>query len=235
MFSLLSANLLKKTYNKLNYTRYINHFVREIFLTLRLFLLILHSIKWPLTAFLPLICSFASVRTSGKTSGISASATMPKDLPQRAERNRKIDALRLRSDRQTSRLYEFAAAHTVRESSFFNLSLSERPFSTRSARTTEAVCRGDWSPQAAVQTPCRVKSLLYVGCAAKKRHGGIRRRIKEDRCRDFSLSPLTPKAGRLDPLIPHRPGGAITDSAPKVRCDPHPSNPKVKHNRSLVV
>ncbi len=45
MFSLLSANLLKKTYNKLNYTRYINHFVREIFLTLRLFLLILHSIK----------------------------------------------------------------------------------------------------------------------------------------------------------------------------------------------
>lgn len=63
----------------------------------------------------------------------------------------------------------------------------------------------------------------------------IRRRIKEDRCRDFSLAPLTPKAGRLDPLIPHRPGGAITDSAPKVRCDPHPSNPKVKHNRSLVV
>ncbi len=60
-------------------------------------------------------------------------------------------------------------------------------------------------------TPCRVKSLLCVGCAAKKRHGGFRRRIKEDRCRDFSLSP---KAGRLDHSLPHRPAGAIIRHAP---------------------
>lgn len=33
-------------------------------------------------------------QTPGKTSVISASATMPKDLPLWAERNRKIDALR---------------------------------------------------------------------------------------------------------------------------------------------
>ncbi len=67
------------------------------------------------------------------------------------------------------------------------------------------------------QTPCRVKSLLCVGCAAKKRHGGLRRRIKESRCRDFSLSP---KAGRLDPSLPHRPTGAIIRHAPFAVCDP---------------
>ena len=33
-------------------------------------------------------------QTPGKTSVLSASAAMPKDLPQWAERNRKIDALR---------------------------------------------------------------------------------------------------------------------------------------------
>lgn len=37
------------------------------------------------------------------------------------------------------------------------------------------------------------------------------------------------------PSYPPRPTGTITDTAPKVRCDPHPSNTKVKHNRSLVV
>ncbi len=40
MFNLLYANLLKKTYSKLNYTQYVNHFVREIFLFLRLFFLV---------------------------------------------------------------------------------------------------------------------------------------------------------------------------------------------------
>ena len=46
---------------------------------------------------------------------------------------------------------------------------------------------------------------------------------------------FSPKARRLDPFIPHSPGGVITDSAPKVRYEHCPSNPKVRHNRSLVV
>ena len=45
----------------------------------------------------------------GKTFALSASAAMPKDLPLWAERNRKIDALRLRSDRQSSGLFKLAS------------------------------------------------------------------------------------------------------------------------------
>lgn len=56
------------------------------------------------------------------------------------------------------------------------------------------------------------------------------RSIIQWRCRDFRLSP---KVGILDHNIPYSPTGAITDSAPKVRREPCPSNPKVKHNRSL--
>lgn len=47
-------------------------------------------------------------QTPSKTLVISASAAMPKDLPLWAERNRKIDALRLRYDRQTSCLFRLA-------------------------------------------------------------------------------------------------------------------------------
>ena len=46
--------------------------------------------------------------TPGKTFVISVSAAMPKDLPLWAERNRKIDALRLCSDRQTSGISKLA-------------------------------------------------------------------------------------------------------------------------------
>lgn len=47
-------------------------------------------------------------QTPDKTFGISASAAMPKDLPLWAERNRKIDALRLRYERQPSGLAKLA-------------------------------------------------------------------------------------------------------------------------------
>ena len=123
-----------------------------------------------LPAVSPLIYSTTEAKlpnqTPGKTFVLSASAAMPKDLPLWAERNRKIDALRSRSDRQTS------------------------------------------SYSSSLRTVMRWW------------------------CRDSRLSP---KARRLDPHLPHRPTGAITDSAPKVRRVPHPSNPKVRHNRSLVV
>ena len=42
---------------------------------------------------------------------MSSPAAMPKDLPLWTERNRKIEALRLRSDRQTSSL---SKTHSVR-------------------------------------------------------------------------------------------------------------------------
>ena len=48
--------------------------------------------------------------TPDKTFVIFALAAMPKDLPLWAERNRKIDALRLRSDRQTSGFSKLAYA-----------------------------------------------------------------------------------------------------------------------------
>ncbi len=108
-------------------------------------------------------------KTPGKTFDISASAAMPNDLPRWAERNRKIDALRLRSDRKTSGLSKLA------------------PLDISSGVETSAFLR------------------------------------------------FPPKVRRLDPFIPRSPTGAITDSAPKVLCEPYPSNPKVRHNRSLVV
>ena len=63
----------------------------------------------------------------GKTSGISASAAMPKDLPLWAERNRKIDALRSRSDRQTSGRSKLASlGNTVAVSRLQSFSVSLR-------------------------------------------------------------------------------------------------------------
>ena len=87
-------------------------------------------------------------QTPGKTFVISASAAMPKDLPLWAERNQKIDALRLRSDRQTSEHSKLASLD---------------------------------NKSSGVETSVFLR--------------------------------FSPKAGRLDPIIPHSPEGAITDSA----------------------
>ena len=94
---------------------------------------------------------------------------MPKDLHQRAERNRKIDALR--------------CAPTAKPPTF----------------------------------PNSLRSVI------------------KRRCETSVFLRFSPKARRLDLSLPHRPTGAITDSAPNVRRERCPSNPKVKHNRSLVV
>lgn len=62
-----------------------------------------------------------------KTFALSAYAAMSKDLPQRAERNRKIDALRLRSDRHTSGLSRLAPLNnTVAVSRLPSFSVSLR-------------------------------------------------------------------------------------------------------------
>ena len=77
-------------------------------------------------------------QTPGKTSDISASAAMPKDLPLWAERNLKIDALRLRSDRQTSGLSKLASlCNTVVVSRLqpFSVSLRKPEDSTLSSPT----------------------------------------------------------------------------------------------------
>ena len=77
-------------------------------------------------------------QTPGKTSVLSASAAMPKDLSQWAERNRKIDALRLRSDRQTSGILKLASLdNTVAVSRLqsFSVSLRKPEDSTLSSPT----------------------------------------------------------------------------------------------------
>ena len=74
----------------------------------------------------------------GKTFALSASAAMPKDLPLRTERNRKIDALRLRSDRQASGLFKLAPlGNTVVESRLqsFSVLLRKPEDSTLSSPT----------------------------------------------------------------------------------------------------
>ena len=53
--------------------------------------------------------------TPGKSFGIAADAAMPKDLPLWAELNRKIDALRLRSDRQPTGLSKLASLDNTGE------------------------------------------------------------------------------------------------------------------------
>ena len=77
-------------------------------------------------------------QTPGKTFVLSALAAMPKDLPLWAERNRKIDALRLRSDRQTSGLSKLAPLdNTVAVSRLqpFSVSLRKPEDSTLSSPT----------------------------------------------------------------------------------------------------
>ena len=76
--------------------------------------------------------------TPGKTFAISASAAMPKDSPLWAERNRKIDALHLRSDRQTSSLSKLAPLdYTVAVSRLqsFSVALRKPEDSTLSSPT----------------------------------------------------------------------------------------------------
>lgn len=66
-------------------------------------------------------------QTPSKTLVISASAAMPKDLQLWAERNRKIDALRSRSDRQTSGRSKLASlGNTVAVSRLQSFSVSLR-------------------------------------------------------------------------------------------------------------
>ena len=66
------------------------------------------------------------------------------------------------------------------------------------------------------QTPCRVKSLLYVDYAAKKRHGGFRRRIKE---KQVSRLPSFSESQKTRPFLappPHRgqnPARSVSASA----------------------
>ena len=76
--------------------------------------------------------------TPGKTFGIAASAAMPKDFPLWAERNRKIDALRLRSDRQPTGLSKLASLDNTGEVSRlqpFSASLQKPEDSTLSSPT----------------------------------------------------------------------------------------------------
>ena len=88
-----------------------------------------------LPPFSPLISSKTEAKlptqTPGKTFAISAFAAMPKNLPRWTERNRKIDVLRLRSDRQTSSLSKLASlGNTIVVSRLpsFSESQKTRPF-----------------------------------------------------------------------------------------------------------
>ena len=120
--------------------------------------------------------------------------------------------LTLHSVRQTSSHCEFAAAHGVCGSSYFNSSTAERhPLQLASLEQPKRSS----TPSASARQPQTARLVFKVSSlsAAPPRRdtAASAAGLKRSRCRDFRLSP---KARRLDLSLPHRPTGAIIRPAP---------------------